>query len=98
LETLSILETHAILFCASSKKNVRSDGIYLLAAMLALFHRSKAFADCDIPSGKYERFIADARRAPSFITGFACIGNALRNIGVTIAEFHRPERPFLILL
>jgi hypothetical protein len=76
LEVLSILETSAILFCACSKRDVRLVGINVLASMVAIVHSSEAFADCDIPVDKYERLVADARRAASLTTRFACSGSA----------------------
>jgi hypothetical protein len=81
-EPFSALEAMGLVFLASSKRDVRSFGVSLLASLIEMVRTSQAFGICDLPCDEYQALVIEARSLPTLTTGHSVLKNILRVIPI----------------
>ncbi|KAH0791301.1 GTPase-activator protein [Histomonas meleagridis] len=61
---LTYLENDAILFLASSNKDIRLKGVSILSSLLEIVHSSEMFLDFNLPVSEYQSLVTEAHRVP----------------------------------
>jgi hypothetical protein len=77
------LESLAIMFLASSKKDIRLTGVTVMSNLIEMLHAVDSTLDLEIPIDNLETLVTDARFVPNLTTGHSCITNTFRTIPVT---------------
>lgn len=77
---LTLLETDAIMFLASSNNEIRQKGVSIISSLLEIVHTSNAFDAYPLPKAEYQILISEARRAVKLTTAHNAIKNGLKII------------------
>ncbi|KAH0792978.1 GTPase-activator protein [Histomonas meleagridis] len=76
-DIISYLESSAIMFLASSQKELRLYGVSIISSILEIVHNIESI---DFPIDSYQKLLFEARRTPILTTAHNSIKNGLREI------------------
>jgi hypothetical protein len=75
-----VLEVLGLVFLASSRKDLRSVGVTVIASLIEMVRTSDAFEKFALPKDGYQALVNAPRAVPILSNGHACLKNALRVI------------------